>query len=325
MYSNKRRLLNRQGNAFGIRKAKIPLERGKKPTPPKPKVYVEPEVTTVIQPKIEKGEINLKAGESAILTSTFSDPDNLRIVNLEGEYSKEFLSPEKTKITALEDISGQVQLRLPLETRCCDLQVEYLLKSGIFRLNKSLSEDLIDLKITSFLLDGEEQLKGGINWEVLNMYFETPDNKICKYDYGEMFNKAFSGTRISSCLDPNFVHYGTELIQKFTWPENMKWLITLSDDTKIDSDQLEDVTVDECSSKIIEWDDIKGNWESLWVKIDDNKVDNVIKGTWCEVIEKLIDKDWDCFDTGIIYPSEKSFTFCLKQGSQEYLFTNCVS
>jgi len=328
MNDHRRKLLGR-ATAFGIKrstKKQPPVRR--RPQIPKPKIFAKPEKMTVIQPKITKSEIELKEGESAILRS-IPDPEKSRIVKiLNGgtiitDYDVEILDSEKTKITANKDLKGVIQIGLPQETRFCDTQIEYVCKTGIFRLPISLSEDRTDMKVTSFIIDGVEQLKEPIMWEVLNMYFIVPTetgDKICKYDYVEMFYKAFSGTRIITYVDPDFIHYGTELIQFFKWPQNIKWSVTVmgNDHFVIDSEKLEESGEDEFRSNVIEWSGINGNWESLWVQFDGVKEEKVVSGSWIDVVQKLIKPGWVCFDYGIVY--DGNFTFCLKQGDKEYLF-----
>lgn len=336
MINNRRRLLDRNSNAFGVQafQRKVNMDKGKKPEPPKKKVYEEPEVMNVIKPKIEATTIELKKGESATLTSTFSDPDNVRIVKIVEDnkvvnnYTIEYLSPESFKITANEDLKGVIQVYLPIETRLCDLAIEYSLKQGIFKLPIDLSQDHEDLKITSFLIDGVEQLQEHINWDVLNMYFITPADKICKYDYVDMFYKAFSNTRISTYLDPDYVKHESELIQIFTWPSSLNWVVKLegSQAFTIDSTKLMETEEFSCNTKIMEWENVSGQWESLWVRFDGEKIVKSYKGTWCEVVDKLLPgTGWETFSpAGLMYPCDGNFTFCLRQGNVNYLFTNSV-
>ena len=309
------------------------MEKGRKPEPPKKKVYEEPESMKIVKPKIEATDIELKAGESATLTSTFSDPDNVRIVKIMQDnkvvdnYTIEYLSPESFKIVATKDIKGIIQVHLPVETRLCDLAIEYDCKTGIFKLPIDLSTDHENLRITSFLVNGVEQLKDDIKWDVLNMYFVTPTDKVCKYDYVDMFYKAFSNTRISTYLDPDYVKYESELIQIFTWPSSVNWIVKLEGDAEfiIDSNKLEDTMNENVNTKIIQWEEVSGHWESLWVRFDGEKIVKSYKGTWCEVVDKLVPSGWETFSpAGLLYPRDGNFTFCLRRGNVNYLFTNSV-
>ena len=332
MNNPKRKLLQQPSNTFGIQRLnkKIEKEDRKKPVPKRP-VYEEPEKMNIIRPTLDKGHIELKQGENAILTSSFCDSNRNRIVkiNTTDNFTTEFMDDYTTKITALTDIKGLITLSMPVEVISCDIQVDYMLKTGIFRLpeNLNLSDDREDLSVTSVVLDGVEQLKQPIKWEVLNLYFIPPNDKICKYDYGEMINKAIGNTRISSCLDPDFVKYETECIQQFLWPSALNWCITVSNSDNefmIDSQKLEDLKDDIPESKIIEWDNVFGQWESVWVRFNGEKTVKQFRGTWCEVVEQLVGDKCDIFSTGLIYDPSFNFTLCLRQGDVNHLFTNTV-
>lgn len=332
----RRQLLQKKSNAFGVKKISSLKDDRKRPKPTTPKVYKEPENMNIIQPNLEKSYIDLKLGENVIITSSFNDPDHNRIIKITDDnkiidcYTVEYINGTTTKITAKENIKGVITLSMSIELSHCDLKLEYPIKTGTFRLPEwlNLSDDFKDLSVTSFMLDEKEQLKESVNWEVLNLYFVTPTNKICKYDYGEMINRAICGSKISSHLDPDFVKYESECIQKFSWPSSIKWKISVSSKEfkmEIDSDNLEEIEEDNPTSKIIEWDGVFGVWESIWVRINGEKESKQYKGSWCDVVEKIVGDKCDVFHHGLIYPEKLNFTFCLRQGDLSYLFTNAVN
>jgi len=107
----------------------------------------------------------------------------------------------------------------------------------------------------------------------------------------------------------------------------VNWIVKLEGDVEftIDSTKLEDTTNENVNTKIIQWEEVSGHWESLWVRFDGEKIVKSYKGTWCEVVDKLVPSGWETFSpAGLLYPRDGNFTFCLRRGNVNYLFTNSV-
>jgi hypothetical protein len=276
----------------------------------KEKLY-QPEVMTVTPPKIEKNKISLKQGESAIFISTNFDPIGARTIKIfEGnkvinDYDVEYVSDVETKITAKNDINGDIKIFFSENTLEGELIQVQEYSVGNFKMPISLR----DLFISSFIVNEQEKLKEPIKWEILN-HFMVDENI-----YGEMFNKLFKNL---SGWSSHINSYETELIQQFTWPKGIKWKIKLRD-FEIDSESLENIKTEYYESKIKEWD-VKGIWSSKWVILDGVKKEKIIKGSWEDVVSKLV--PFECFSNGIIYPQDKTFSFCLTQENTDYVFNS---
>lgn len=308
-----RKIFPRQNVAFGVNTRKD-------------LIVAQQESMKYASPKIEKNTLSLKNGEMTTFESTYSDPNNIRIVKiienniLATDYSVKYLSDTLTQIIAHKDINGIIQIFIPENMNDCELTRIQDYSSGIFKIPISLSKDRDDLCISSFVVDGEEKISSNIKWEIMNLYFMVED-KICKFDYNELFNKLFSNLDgWVSYINPNYMLYNTELIQQFIWPKGKKWTIKVSgnDNFDINSENLEICNVEDFStSQIIEWN-VQGIWESEWVVIDGVKTENIIKGEWQDVVSQLL--PFECFQNGIVYSKDTIFSFCLKQNNIEYIF-----
>jgi len=300
----KRLLLNKTSNTFGVNRVNKSVPSFSKITK-----SIVPEIQQPVNPTVESSIIILKTNEFAILKTSVSDPDNLRTIKLDKKCNIEYIDAITTKITALEDINDRITIILPSNQTTVDLNIEYGIKTGMYTIPIDLANDYPDISITSLIIDDKEIINESIKWEVLNLYM---DNEF-KYDYCEMFNKAFKDTTITTYLI-------NKTTQQFIWRDNVKWKLKFGN-YEINSSDLSDIKEVENVSKIIEWDNVDGIWESLWVRFDGEKKVKEYKGTWCEVIEQLIkEKEWEYFYGGIIY--NEPFTFCLRKDNINYVFTN---
>jgi len=315
---SRRRFL--RGNTAFSANGRRPVQIG----PLKP-VKQEPEKMNIIPPKVDQINISLKKDDH-ILVKSNHDPNMLRQVRIiqddkiVTDYVTEFTDAYTTKITTNNDIEGILKINHSNETHFGDLEIIREMKTCIFRIPISLEEDH-DISITSFIINGVEQLSEKIDWDVLNMYFITPEDKICKYDYSEMFNKLFALTNFKSQINPDFNAYKTEQIQLFTWPAKDTWSIKTTN-FSINSEDLEAIKTIPVESNIIEWEEIDGIWESMWVSLNGNKEIKTFKGEFKDVIEKLLPSEWEYLYDSIIYPSQHTFCFCMRRGEEEYIFRN---
>ena len=327
------RILGRATDAFGVAKIEPVIKPPPKPriAPSIPKPSAGPSASKPppesVSSQVDQIMIDLKKDTPFFIRSTVRDENGIRTVRILesnkiiNDHTVEFVDEFITKIVPTRDIKGSLQISYPQNVVFGELEVVEQLNHGIFRLPINLTDNYEDLKVTSFVIDGIEQMKEPVEWETMDLFFLTPEEKVCKYDYGYMINKLFEKHGFSTCLNPDFVTYETECIQKFTWPPGVEWSITTSEFV-IDSTKLEDVKTMPITSLIVSWDDVDGVWESVWQSFGGAKEIVAHRGTWQEVVEKLIPNEWECFANGIICPAGSDFTFCIRKGEDMFLFTS---